>query len=172
MSLPETVITDAGPLIALGKLARLDLLAALYTVVQVPQAVYDETVTRGLARREPEALGIQMACHLYSWPILPSPQQMSVVISPGVLLGDGEIQALNAASSTPAALVLIDDEAAREEARRLGLKVKGTLGVLVQAYQADLISRQELETLIEMIALRRDIWIKAELCQRVLAQLP
>jgi len=172
MSLPENVITDAGPLIALGKLARLHLLAALYTVVQVPQAVYDEAVTRGLARREPEALSIQMACDLYGWPILPSPQQMSVAISPGVLLGDGEIQALNAASSTPAALVLIDDEAAREEARRLGLKVKGTSGVLVQAYQANLISRQELETLIEMIALRRDIWIKAELCQRVLAQLP
>jgi len=37
-------------------------------------------------------------------------------------------------------LVLIDDEIARSEARRLQLRVHGTLGILVQAYQQGLLS--------------------------------
>ncbi len=36
------VLCDAGPLIALAKLNRLDLLAELYEEVQTPRAVYDE----------------------------------------------------------------------------------------------------------------------------------
>lgn len=44
------VLSDAGPLIALGKLNRLDLLACLFPEVEIPQAVYDEVVVEGLAR--------------------------------------------------------------------------------------------------------------------------
>jgi predicted nucleic acid-binding protein len=39
------VVCNAGPLIALGKLNRLELLAELYGQVQIPRAVYDEAVT-------------------------------------------------------------------------------------------------------------------------------
>ena len=42
------VVSNAGPLIALAKLNRLDLLAELYGEVQIPRAVYNETVTQGL----------------------------------------------------------------------------------------------------------------------------
>ena len=41
---PSAVVCNAGPLMALGKLSRLDLLAKVYTQVRIPQAVYDETV--------------------------------------------------------------------------------------------------------------------------------
>jgi predicted nucleic acid-binding protein len=44
------VLSNAGPLIALGKLNRLELLAALYHDVQITSVVYDEVVTQGLAR--------------------------------------------------------------------------------------------------------------------------
>ena len=44
------VLCDAGPLMALGKLNRLDLLADLYEEVQVTRAVYEEVVVQGLAR--------------------------------------------------------------------------------------------------------------------------
>jgi predicted nucleic acid-binding protein len=45
----SVVLCDAGPLMALGKLNRLDLLAGLFGQVQIPRAVYDEVVTQGLA---------------------------------------------------------------------------------------------------------------------------
>jgi predicted nucleic acid-binding protein len=38
------VLCNSGPLMALGKLNRLDLLADLYGEVQIPHAVYDEVV--------------------------------------------------------------------------------------------------------------------------------
>ncbi len=41
------VLCNSGPLMALGKLNRLDLLANLYNEVQVSHAVYDEVVTQG-----------------------------------------------------------------------------------------------------------------------------
>jgi predicted nucleic acid-binding protein len=39
------VISNAGPLIALGKLNRLELLADVYGQVEVTRAVYSEVVT-------------------------------------------------------------------------------------------------------------------------------
>ena len=50
-----TVVCNAGPLIALGKLGRLDLLQKLYGTVLVPQQVYEETVSSGIARGAPDA---------------------------------------------------------------------------------------------------------------------
>ena len=40
-----TIVCDAGPLMVLGKLGRLDLLADLYGQVHILRAVYDEVVT-------------------------------------------------------------------------------------------------------------------------------
>ena len=65
--------------------------------------------------------------------------------------------------------VLLDDEAARVEARRLGLRIRGTLGILVLAYRQNLLSFDRLELMIHEIAARPDIWIGAKLCEQVLA---
>jgi predicted nucleic acid-binding protein len=52
------VLCNASPLLALGKLNRLDLLAGLFDRVEIPRAVYDEVVTQGLARGAPDALTV------------------------------------------------------------------------------------------------------------------
>ncbi len=41
------VVSNAGPLMALGKLGLVHLLHQLYGPVMLPTAVYDEVVTRG-----------------------------------------------------------------------------------------------------------------------------
>jgi len=68
-------------------------------------------------------------------------------------------------------LALLDDEIARSEARRLGLRVRGTLGILIEGYRREHLSFAQLELLLLEIAARPDIWISARLCQEVLAQL-
>ena len=68
-------------------------------------------------------------------------------------------------------LILMDDEVARTEARRSGVPVKGSLGILVQAHRNGLLSLERVELLIEEIAARPDIWIGAKLCAQVLASL-
>ena len=55
-----TVLCNAGPLIALGKLNRLELLAELYGQIQVPRAVHEEAVTQGLALGMPDAQTIHL----------------------------------------------------------------------------------------------------------------
>ncbi len=44
------VVTNSGPLMALGKLNYLILLAQLYKKVFMPNAVYNEVVERGFAQ--------------------------------------------------------------------------------------------------------------------------
>lgn len=44
----KTVIINSGPLMALGKLNRLEFLVELYGQIQIPSAVYTETVIQGM----------------------------------------------------------------------------------------------------------------------------
>jgi len=66
---------------------------------------------------------------------------------------------------------LFDDEKVREEAKARGLSIKGTLGVIVEAYRAGLLRFNDVENTIEAIIDREDIWISEELCHRVLRKL-
>lgn len=54
---------------------------------------------------------------------------------------------------------------------QMKLRVHGTLGVLVQAYRARILSLSETQLLIAEIAIRPDIWISAKLCEQVLQAL-
>ena len=51
----------------------------------------------------------------------------------------------------PNSLVLLDDLKAREEAKARKLAVKGTIGVMVQAYRNGLVTLDETGTLFEAI---------------------
>ena len=82
-------------------------------------------------------------------------------------LGPGETEVLALAQTLPNPLILVDDEVARTEARRLGLSLRGTVGVLVQAYRHGHLSYAQIDLLLQEIALRPDIWISAKLCQQV-----
>jgi predicted nucleic acid-binding protein len=167
------VLVNAGPLIALGKLNRLPLLAQLYEIVHVPSTVYREVVIEGSIREEPDAFNVRIFLKHYGFPILGVSEQVLRSYTPASTLGAGEKHLLSLARSFSGAevLVLLDDELARTEARRLGLQVKGTVGVLVQAFRAGLLSMREAELLLLEIAARPDLWISEKLCRQVIEQL-
>ena len=58
----------------------------------------------------------------------------------GPHLGRGEREVLLLALQTPDSLALLDDAMARRQARVLGINFTGTLGVLLRAKQAGLLS--------------------------------
>lgn len=156
---------------ALGKLNRLELLVDLYSEVRIPRTVYDEVVTRGLIRGAPDAFTVRLFWQRQAWPIVDIPEANLATYKPTVTLHRGEIELLAFAQMLNDPLVLLDDEVARTEARRLGLRLRGTLGILVQAYRRGFLSFSQVELLIHEIAARPDIWISAKLCQQVLDSL-
>ena len=167
----RTVLCNAGPLMALGKLNRIDLLADLYGQVQITAGVYDEVVTQGLARGMPDALTVWLFWQRQGWPTVTVSASMLAAYAPPVILDAGETEVLALAQTLPEAIVLMDDETARSEARRLGLRVRGTLGIIVQAHEHGFLTFPQVELLMREIAVRPDIWISGRLCEQVLASL-
>ncbi len=89
-----TVLCNAGPLMALGKLNRLDLLAELYGEVQITRAVYYEVVAQGLVRGAPDALTVQLFWQRQQWPIVDVPPTVLSAYKPPVTLDPGETEVL------------------------------------------------------------------------------
>ena len=120
----DIVVSDAGPLISLGRLDLLSLLPALFSKVQVPQQVLAECLVR------PEQADTQrvMAALDAGWIQV----CVTVAIAEPAALGIGERAAIGRALEIGAGL-LADDFAARSYALSQGLAVIGTLGVLAMA---------------------------------------
>lgn len=93
------VLCNASPLMALGKLNRLDLLAGLFGEVQIPRGVYDEVVTQGLTRGAPDALTVRLFWQRQQWPIINVPQALLSAYLPPVILDPGETEVLALAQS-------------------------------------------------------------------------
>jgi len=123
------VVSDAGPLITLGRLDLLPVLGALFSQVLVPEVVVAECMARP---GNPDTLRIRHALDIGL--LLPC------IAPPGLLAGleAGESAAINHALSLGAA-VLMDERAGRQQAQALGLAVTGTLGVLVRARRRGLV---------------------------------
>jgi len=156
---------------ALGKLGILDLFHHLYERVYVPTAVYTEVVVRGSEHGYSDAHVAKLAIQREHLVVIDMDNSELPDEISNLPLDIGERQALYLAIRDEADLILLDDLMAREEAHIRGLTVKGTLGVIVQAYRAGQLQFGEVETLIQTIVTRDDIWIAAELCHRVLKSL-
>ena len=122
------VVADAGPLIALGRIGRLDLLRPILGEVLAPEAVLAECLVKPL---RPGALAIADAVARGWLHRTPDPQPQE---PPFAVLGLGESAAIRLAH-VAAVPVLMDDRAGRSVARNLGVAVIGTGGFLLGAKQ-------------------------------------
>lgn len=120
--LQPRVVSNTTPLIVLAGLQLLDILALLYREIQIPRIVYDE-YQRGRKSSEPTLDSLV-------WLTVHSVAPHSAV---SLHLDPGETAAISLALQTQAQLILLDENAARKEARRLRLVVTGSIGVLIQA---------------------------------------
>ncbi len=82
-------------------------------------------------------------------------------------LDQGKRDTLVLAAALGGALVLMDETTGREAARALELTVRGSLGVLIQAYRQELIEADQLRLYFTEIADRHDIWISRVLVDRL-----
>jgi predicted nucleic acid-binding protein len=164
-------VVNAGPLMALGKLGLLQLLPSLYQPVLIPSDVYEEVVVRGLERDQPDAYAVQLALARGQVEMRPMGEIPLAESIRGLPLHPGEKSVIQLALIETADWALLDDWLARESARRFNLRVKGTLGIIVAAYQQALLTQREVEIIFQSMVDRDDIWISDELVRRVWKEL-
>jgi predicted nucleic acid-binding protein len=162
-----TTISNSTALIYLAKLGHLDVLFALYAVVTIPAAVFDETVIQGEAAGREDAAIIRQAIASGQIVVAEADERDLTPEVEALPLGRGERHAIDLARRTSPRWILLDDALARDAASSFGLPVKGTLGVLVEAYRSGLLSREQLEAAFDAILDRDDIWIATALVHRV-----
>jgi predicted nucleic acid-binding protein len=122
------VISNTSPLQYLYQLGLLDILKKMYDQVIIPYAVLKELSNgrkQGIYLPDPSLLNWITIRHISENKLL------SVVTGLGV--GEKEVLALGIES--PNALVILDDLLARRHASLLGLKITGTLGIILKAKQ-------------------------------------
>jgi hypothetical protein len=128
------LVPDSGPLIALARVALLDLPALLYGQVLVPAVVWDEVLRRP---PEQERVCLQAALAAGKLKIEPEPRSPAQPLQ-DARLGAGERAAI-ALARLRNAQVLIDERRARRAAADAGLLVVGTVGLLVRGRQLGLV---------------------------------
>lgn len=163
----SAVIADSGPLMALAKLNLLHLLQQLYGQIYLSPAVYQECVTEGIRQGYQDAHTLKYFLELQAWSAATSIRMLPEVAALPLDLGERESIALAIELNGE---LLMDEERGRTLARSLGLKIRGTLGILIQVYRSDLITKEQLSFYLKQIAQRTDIWISPTLCQQLLVQ--
>lgn len=128
----KPVITNNTPLVALWVLGRLDLLRELFGEVWVPEAVWAEFLAAEPALRRTV---LESSPWIRCKP-LENPQRVAVYIG----LDQGEAEVLALSEECAPRLVIIDELRGRRYARRLGLSLTGTLGILLLAKEQGLIT--------------------------------
>lgn len=164
------VVSNTGPLMALAKLNLLHLLKELYGRVHFSLSVYEETVVEGVRQGYEDAGTLRSFLDQLGW----RPQQVALANMPAGLdeahLDRGERDTIVLAISLNSRLVLMDETAGRQLAREQGLAVRGSLGVLIEAYRRELISPDQLRLYLGEAARRQDIWINRALVERLLQE--
>ena len=153
------VVSDAGPLIYLGGVGRLALLRDLFGRVVVPGQVWNEVV--GASAERPGSAETAAA----SWIDIrmPSPSLRTERLSE--TLGTGEAAAIGLCLELRADLLLCDDLEARRVAAAQGIRIVGTLGILVRGKRAGLLDavRPIMEAMVGM-----GLRVSADLVEEIL----
>ena len=116
----EIVVADSTCLIGLERINQLELLPALYSSIVIPPAVQQEFGG------------------IFPWLQVESPVNEGLVTSLKLLVDRGESEAIALAYERHYRLI-VDDRQARRLAQEMGIKIIGTIGILVKAKQQKLI---------------------------------
>jgi len=154
------VVSDAGPLIHLARAGHFDLLQELFGRVLIPPAVYQEVAIRG--KGEDGSSELVRA----PWIQQRHPRRSTLVAALATFLGSGEAEAIALAGERPHTLLLIDETHGRRVARNMRIRVRGTLGLLLQGFRSG--SVPNLEAAISRMR-DRGTWIDDNLVAAVLA---
>lgn len=159
------VIANTTPLIAFAGIGHLDLLQKLYGEIIIPRAVLNEI------KNEPARSTVRAAIKTETTPTMwinvCSISDVKTKQLYRAKLHGGEVEVMILAEEQHADLVLMDDNAAKKTAKFMGIKVTGTLGVLLRAKKAGYIA--EVKPLMKAL-ITNGMYISEKVYQYVLRE--
>jgi len=127
-------VFNSSPLIFLSKLNVLDQSLQLFSKVTIPSYVQKE-----ISKKEDIASENLNALIKSNNVVIVKAKNLRMLEALCRKLGRGESEAIVVAIESLADLVVLDDHVARLEAARMGLSVKGTLGIIRRLMDLDII---------------------------------
>ena len=136
------VVSDTTPLISLLKAERIDLLHTLFGEILIPEAVFRELTGNQLFQHEADIIRLSSFIRI----VHVDEPKVVLTLQRATGLDAGESEAIAYADAHHADFLLVDEEAGRKVARAMGIRIMGTIGVFLNAYDDHLITVNEAET--------------------------
>jgi len=136
----RVAVSNSGPLIHLTLAGLLDFVFELYDLILIPPSVYEKIKVEAIKKSNTEITSSK--------------------------LHEGEINTIILSLQSNVKIILLDDEEARIFARNLGIKVSGTLGILIELFKRNLFGLPEalqyLKKINEVMYLSSDLYCFVE----------
>ncbi|MEA5449299.1 DUF3368 domain-containing protein [Leptolyngbya sp. CCNP1308] len=127
------VVSNTSPLSNLAVIGELGLLQKIYSKILIPPTVYDELIR--FQAIQPIISNVIEA----RWLEVQTPQNTQIIQTLNQLLDPGEAAAIALAVDISADRLLIDERLGRSIASQYNIKIRGILGILVNAKHQRLI---------------------------------
>jgi predicted nucleic acid-binding protein len=154
------VVSNTSPLTNLAAIGQFDLLHLLYRRVHIARGVWEELNASGT--RWPGCVEVSQA----GWVEQHTVQNRDLVTALRRDLDRGEAETVALALQLGADLALLDEKEGRHAAQRLGVRVVGVVGVLLEAKTREAI--QLVRPHLDALRQEAGFYIDASLYQRVL----
>lgn len=138
------VVSDTTPLISLLKINRLDLLEKLFGEVFIPQAVFNELTAD--ERFQLEAEQIRQKKFIFIKPVN-VPESVNI-LKRATGLDLGESEAIVLTDELKADILLMDEAKGRSVSSQMGIRIMGTIGILMAAYEEKTLTSNEVRECI------------------------
>jgi len=147
------IVGDSSALVALAVVNQLELLEKLYDNLYIPEAVFNEVTQIGKPQSDKLRQFLQSRV-----------KRVDLTLTQ-LGLGLGELEAITLYKNLDADVLLIDDNRAKKYASLNGVKVIGSLGILIKAKEKGHI--EKVKPLLDEIQ-KSKVYISMKLIEKVL----
>ena len=139
------VVSDTTPLISLLKIDCIDLLEKLFGQVLIPQAVFDELTADERFKLEADQISRKQFIIVKAV----RNSESASILKRATGLDQGESEAIVLTDELNADVLLMDEAKGRAVSSQIGLKIMGTIGILMAAYEEKELTADKVKCCIE-----------------------
>jgi len=156
------VVSNTSPIMNLAVIGEVELLQKLYGQILIPEAVGKEL--EFLGERHAELKDLVTLNWIQRVPV----QNQAFVKALQAVLDEGEAEAIALAAEIGADLLLMDERRGRKVCERLGIKVLGLVGVLLEAKRRKVL--KEIKPFLDALVHRAGFWLSRSVYLRALQE--